>query len=153
MYLTGHTQWDIANSPDVGVTQSVISEDLKAIRAEWVKEARTAYGRRVAQEMAKLDRVEAEAWRAWERSQADAVTIDVEDVPAVAGDNAPPLPGTPISRKVKKAGRDGSAEFLRIVGYCVEKRVELVGLLGMADKVKELSEKLAELTAKRAGKK
>jgi len=73
LYLRGQTQWQIAHAMDVN--QAQISRDLKVIRREWLNSAVQDFDARKAQELAKIDAVEAEAWAAWRRSQDPAETV------------------------------------------------------------------------------
>ena len=66
-YLRGWTQTAIGE--DLGVTQATISGDLKEIRREWRASALRDFDAARDLELQKLDRVEREAWAAWERSQ------------------------------------------------------------------------------------
>jgi hypothetical protein len=73
MYLRGQTQWQIAHQ--MGVNQAQISRDLKVIRREWLNSAVQDFDARKAQELAKIDAVEAEAWTAWKRSQEPSEVV------------------------------------------------------------------------------
>ncbi len=67
LYLQGWSQTTIAEH--VGVNQSTISHDLKALQEKWQEAASRDIDLARAIELQKLDRVEREAWAAWERSQ------------------------------------------------------------------------------------
>ena len=70
LYVRGWNQVSIAQ--EVGVGQPTISTDLKAIRREWRESTVRDFDTARAVELRKLDRVEREAWAAWERSQEHA---------------------------------------------------------------------------------
>lgn len=67
LYLKGLTHRDIAAR--VGVTPSIVKDDLEVIRRWWHERAVDAFDAKKAEEAAKLDRIEAEAWEAWEKSK------------------------------------------------------------------------------------
>jgi DNA-binding CsgD family transcriptional regulator len=73
MYVTGKNQWERART--VGVSQGTVSNDLAAIREDWLASTRRDFDARKAEELAKLDQLEAEAWAAWERSCRDSETV------------------------------------------------------------------------------
>lgn len=129
MYLSGRTQADIGR--ELGVDQSTVSNDLKAVRQTWEERALADYDRWLSEELAKIDRIEAEANAAWERSQKPAETTVTEKSDGKNGG---------VKASVKREGRDGSADWLRIAMSCVEKRVELVGMIRAVGRLKQLEE-------------
>lgn len=70
LYLQGWTQTAIAER--LTISQSMVSDDLKSIRREWRASAIRDFDLAQAEELQKLDRIEREAWAAWERSQKPA---------------------------------------------------------------------------------
>lgn len=114
MCLQGHKQADIAAA--VGVDMSTVSRDLKAIEEQWTRSALLDLHAAKVKELARIDAIEREAWEAWRRSQKSAERVRVEDGPL----------GAKRSKEVK--GRDGTAEFLRAVQWCVEQRIRILGL-------------------------
>lgn len=69
-YIQGRTQAEIARY--LGVSQPTVSTDLKAIQKQWRESAIRDFDLLRERELQKLDRVEREAWAAWERSQDPA---------------------------------------------------------------------------------
>lgn len=118
LYLQGWIQVDIA--AEVGASQSTVSNDLKAIQKEWLVSSLHDFDEAKARELARIDRVEREAWAAWERSQLDAETVTEE----VASDSAKKR----AKRQTKTEGRDGDSAFLTRVGWCIEQRCKILGL-------------------------
>ena len=113
LYVKGWTQREIAVS--VGVTQPTISADLSAIQAEW-REARVRdFDAAREMELQKLDRIEREAWSAWESSKKPAQSA------VVTG------PGDQPSRKSIK-NQNGDPRFLEQVHKCIAQRRALLGL-------------------------
>lgn len=113
LYLQNYSQTSIAEQ--LGVAQSTISEDLRAIEKEWrgstIRDFELA--RRI--ELHKLARVEREAWAAWERSQKPAQSADIP------GDGVQP------SRKRVK-NQYGDPRFLDQIHKCSAGRRALQGL-------------------------
>ncbi len=66
-YVQGWTQTAIA--AEVDVSQPTICEDLQQILHQWKESAVRDYDEARDIQLQKLDRVEREAWAAWERSQ------------------------------------------------------------------------------------
>jgi hypothetical protein len=66
-YLFGWTQTRIGN--ELIVSQQQISYDLKIVRQRWLESSIRDFNEAKAQELAKLDLVEARYWAAWERTQ------------------------------------------------------------------------------------
>ena len=70
LYVQGLPQWRIAQ--ELGVTQGTVSNDLAAVRARWKEAQGRAYDERIGEEVAKLERMEQELWKAWFDSCRDA---------------------------------------------------------------------------------
>jgi hypothetical protein len=115
LYLQGWLQVDIAQ--ELGINQSTVSRDLKALHKEWLHSALLDYDEAKAQELAKIDRLEREYWRAWERSCEDAETIRQEGPPA-----------GPEKLVTTAKGQAGDPRFLTGVQWCIEKRCKVLGL-------------------------
>jgi hypothetical protein len=114
MYLSGMTQAAIGQ--EVGVRQCTISQDLKAIREQWRASAIRDFDLAREVELKKLDRMEREAWAAWERSKQPQQSATTEDVDH--------------SRKTRRTveNRDGDPRFLEMVHKCVTSRCTILGL-------------------------
>ncbi len=65
-YLRARPQATIAL--ELGVSQATVSGDLKAIRKQWRESQIRDFGEAITIELKKIDRLEREAWYAWERS-------------------------------------------------------------------------------------
>src|SRR5690349_19797662 len=79
LYTQGWTQMEIAAKE--GCSQTTISADLIQIRREWRASMVRDFDDARAAELKKIDRVEREAWRAWERSQQPAQSAHISDEP------------------------------------------------------------------------
>jgi transposase len=114
LVLQGHTQSAIAQR--IGVTQSLVSQDLKLIQAAWRQSAIRDFDDLRSLELAKLSYIEQEAWQAWQRSQQPAQTATVD--------------GQTGAQKTKRTIRHqhGNPRFLDIVLRCNEAKRQMLGL-------------------------
>lgn len=67
LYLQGKTQTEIARV--VGVSQMTVSNDLAALRKEWLAASLRDYDAKLAEEWERLKHLERAAWEEWERSR------------------------------------------------------------------------------------
>jgi hypothetical protein len=131
-YLCGRWQSDIAVKE--GVSREVVKQDILWLRKQWLAEAKQSVGQRQAQELAKIDRIETTAWEAWDRSCQNAVTehTEIEQRPVERGRldhqaaKAPPKKKK-VARTVKHQA--GDPRFLERVGWCIEQRCKILGLV------------------------
>jgi hypothetical protein len=99
LYVVGRTQWDIAHH--LGVSQATVSGDLDKIRKQWLDSTLRDFNTRVAEELAKLDAIEAAAWEGYARSCR--------------------------SRRPGGAVRAGDPRFLTQAFQCVVTRLRIMG--------------------------
>ena len=117
LYLRGAQQYDIARQ--LGVSQQQISFDLKAVREMWLASAVRDFDALKAEQLAKIDHVEAEAWGAWVRSQQPReVTLTERTEGEKASHKA----------SVRREGQAGDPRFLERVQKCIDQRCEILGL-------------------------
>jgi len=122
LYLRGYTQAQIAETinadpkRDYTLTQQTISNDLKRIREAWLTSALMDFNEAKAQELARIDQVEREAWAAWERSQEDAESKKMVE----AGSNT--------RYEAQTKGQTGDPRFLELVMKCVDRRCKILGV-------------------------
>lgn len=117
-YLKGETQAAIANA--LGINQSTVSRDLAALRMVWRESATRDFDELVAEQLAKIDALEAEYWQAWQRSVTTKETIRNE-----SGENAKgPWTKSATSREVLI----GESSYLVGVERCIAARCKLLGL-------------------------
>jgi hypothetical protein len=114
LYLQSWPQAAIAEQ--LSVEQSTISADLKAIRKEWRESAIRDFDEAQAEELKKLDRVEREAYAAWEQSKKPSQSA------VINGES-----GTQPSRKNVRT-QYGDPRLLEIVLKCIAQRREILGL-------------------------
>lgn len=105
----------------VGVSLAQVQRDLALCKREWAKATSTTIQTLAGKELARLDRIEAEAWRAWERSQAKQVERSKEVTQSDTGHTTKNL-------KRSKQGA-GDPAFLQIALGCVNQRIRLMELL------------------------
>jgi DNA-binding transcriptional ArsR family regulator len=113
-YIRGQTQCEIAEA--LGVSQPTISYDLKAIQKAWRESAIFDFNEAVGRELLRLEQLEREAWRAWERSQKPSQSAVVRG----EGNNGK-------SAKTMRS-RDGDPRFLEVIFKCSASRRALLGL-------------------------
>jgi hypothetical protein len=114
MLLQGTSQSAIAQQ--LGVTQSLVSRDLKKIQTAWRQSSIRNFDEIRTLELEKLAYVEQEAWGAWKRSQQPAQTATVD--------------GQAGTSKAKRTVRHqyGDPRFLEIVLHCNEAKRQMLGL-------------------------
>jgi hypothetical protein len=125
LYLSGMRMSEIANvlTPEFPqrsgkpIAFQTISTDIKKLRAQWRAAGVVNMNTKIEMELAKLDQMEQEAWIAWERTIGK---IKVRTTKS-GGPNA----GETTERVERSAG---DPRFLSIIGDCVKKRCELLGL-------------------------
>ncbi len=101
------------------LTRPIISGQIKGILEDWRLHTIQEIGIQRAEELIRLNKIEAEAWLAWERSKIESTQTVTEKS---EGKN-----GRTLARVVRD-GRDGDPRFLMIVGNCVTERCKLLGL-------------------------
>lgn len=116
MYLSGKYQSEIAEY--FGVTQRTISNDLKASRKEWIKNAALSIEEVVSRELTRIDALELKYQTAFDRSCIlNSKEVDEEG-------NITKSPGDP--------------RFLAGLQWCVEQRLKIYG--GYAPQKAEVSD-------------
>lgn len=105
LYLQGYNQQTIADRCSCSV--ATVCLDLKALKGEWQKSAAADIDEKISLELAKLDRVEYEAWQAFAESKETSTTS---------------VTGVSISNTA------GDARFLHIIQNCIDKRCKILGI-------------------------
>lgn len=118
LYLKGWLQNDIA--AEVGLSQGTISLDLKVLHKAWVASSLVDIDIAKSRELAKIDKLEREYWKAWERSQEDAETETQRAI--TAGDNVR-KEGTIVAK-----GQVGDPRFLTGILSCIDRRCKIFGI-------------------------
>ncbi|HEY7157935.1 MAG TPA: hypothetical protein VH575_28515 [Gemmataceae bacterium] len=122
MYLRGLSQWEIGRQ--LGVSQQCIAKDVAALEKEWLAAAVVDLDAAKAKELARIDRLERVAWRAWQRScqRKERASSRLEKK---LNDDA--QQGKTVTSKQTEL-RDGNPEYLKRVEWCINKRCELLKL-------------------------
>jgi hypothetical protein len=122
MYLRGLSQWEIGRQ--LGVSQQCIAKDVAALEKEWLAAAVVDLDAAKAKELARIDRLERVAWRAWQRScqRKERASTRLEKK---LHDDA--QQGKTVTSKHTEL-RDGNPEYLKRVEWCISKRCELLKL-------------------------
>jgi len=118
LYLQGIIQADIAAR--LGMTQQMVSYDLKRIRKAWLQSSISNYDERVAVELAKIDNLEVEYWQAWQRS----TQVKESSTAKVVTDSS----GERNEVSTKQEQMTGDEKFLAGVRWCIDRRLKLFGL-------------------------
>lgn len=133
LYLRGEAIHSIAAIMGIRPGQAMI--DLRAVRDQWRKEAVFDFSLARQQELARIDMIETESWKAWELSKAPLETTNTRqrrrDL-AIPGGSADPtrLPVDSISEANRRSvQRDPNPAFLERIGWCVEMRCKILGLI------------------------
>lgn len=114
LYLQGWNQCAIAEK--LQVAQATICGDLRMLQVEWRESRLQNMDAARELEIQKLDRLEREAWAAWERSQKPSQSAEFGDDTS----------HTPKKKRVKN--QNGDPRFLVVVHQCIASRRQLMGL-------------------------
>lgn len=100
----------------IGLHPNDVSDDLKALRAEWREARLTNMDDAMSEQLAKLDLVEREAHDAWEKSKLDAQVRRVTSGPDGR------------IRVSERRGQYGDPRFKEIILKCIAQRCKILGL-------------------------
>lgn len=133
MYCEGKTLRDIVQVISErypgGRSLGTIASDLKAVRLAWRDSSIRDFDLKKGEELARLDRVEANAWLGWFRSLEDRNHQAQEETerpgPRIEGGRETLLT---VRRTAKIERRDGNPYYLDLVMRCVERRCRILGL-------------------------
>lgn len=136
LYLKGVFQADIGE--ELGISQPMVSRDLKVIQKQWRVERVDDFNERKNIELAKVDNLELENWIAWKRSQEDAETkkmVRYSDGETHSQDEDKETDKKAVKRgsaKTRKEqsvkGQVGDRGFLKGIEWCIDKRWALLGM-------------------------
>ncbi len=119
LYLQGTTQMEIAER--LNISQPTVSRDLTVIQKEWAAARINDIDERKRLELAKIDNLELTYWDGWKRSLENAET----ETTKMQGNKDEP---GKIEKTKRVEGQAGDPRFLNGVGWCINKRCELLGL-------------------------
>lgn len=98
-----------------------IRRDLKHAKALWKESTMATLDGLLSVELARIDQVEAEAWRGWFKSQEATKETMVE--------KGKDSEGTYTKRQLRKRQQIGMPDFLKIALNCVEMRVRILSAI------------------------
>ena len=113
MYCKGMNQRDIAEK--IGVSRDTVRKALDTARDVWLERLGDSIERHRAEQLAKIDRLEATAWDGFERSQRATKERIKES-------------GEHPKSVLKKKTNAGDAKFLQVISKQIEMRIRLLGL-------------------------
>lgn len=119
-YLKGRTQAEIGAM--FGVTQAVISRDIKRIRDQWIESTLIDFDAAKARELEKTDHLERTYWDAWERSLSELTKTRVQSG------------GEKTTSSVERTEFFGDPRFLKGVEWCITNRCRILGIYAAAEK-------------------
>jgi hypothetical protein len=120
LYVRGVTQFQIAMQ--LGISQSTVCLDLKAIHAEWQREMLGNFDAHKARER--------EYWDAWKvsKNQREINLAGRETADAVIDSTGKPIGGRLKTKTQKRQEqRDGNPAFLSGLQWCIEMRCKIFG--------------------------
>lgn len=125
-YLEGKNLREIGSL--LGVHFSTVSRDLTVLRERWRERAEAAIKERAADELARIDHLEQVAWASWERSCQPAVTRRTQKAKGRVDKAGALLPDLDVAERTER-DQVGNPRFLDRVGWCIQKRCEMLGIL------------------------
>lgn len=134
---------DIAS--ELGVSVGYVYSEYKQVEEQWRAESRKSMDELKARELAKLDAIEQEAWRAWERSCEQATKL--------REDYAYNQEGARQRKKAQATREDqiGNPKFLDVIARCIDRRCKLLGLdVGLAPATSDDETEVSPLEARLA---
>ena len=127
LYMQGQTMAEIPGQ--VGVSVAMVYKDVCWAREQWRTRAADAIEKHKERELAKIDAVEVEAWKGWQRTIGYYVTTTVKSTTVKTGasdGDMVELPGLEETKKKEKLA--GDPRFLDIIHRCICKRCDILGL-------------------------
>jgi hypothetical protein len=140
LYFQGYLQSQMAS--ELGVTQPLISQDLRALRQEWVQSALMDFNAAKARELAHIDTLEVEYWQGWKRSQQpkrkttrEIITRAASTRPGAEESAAEDNPADPVPYRrvtVVEETQVGNPKFLDGVRECIKLRCQILSVMDPA---------------------
>ena len=121
LYLRKHTQSEIAQQ--LNLSQQQISYDLQVIQRRWREKTIINLDEAKMRELARIDELEREYWRAWIESKSEKTKQRQES--KGKGKDGKPIVDKMVMEKDQLLG---NSSFLAGVQWCVEMRCKILGL-------------------------
>ena len=131
-YLQGRSQ--AATAIELGIDQSTVSRDLKELREIWRESAIRDFDTHKAEQLARIDALEAEYWTAWGRSLTIKETTVLESVSGEKGDSTKTV--------TKREAMCGNAAYLAGIERCIAERSKLLDLYSPVYTASDLASKV-----------
>ncbi len=131
-YMKGEPVGIIAE--DLKVSEDIVNGDLLFVRKKWMEDAKMAMDERKAQELARIDKVEEEAWKGWQRSierqKIYTRRTRMVRVPVKGGRKSAhkKIPAEEIAEQTIKTC-SGDPRFLEQIERCIVLRLKVFGQL------------------------
>lgn len=122
MYIRKMYQHDIA--AELGVARQTVMADLKALQKEWQESAAVNIAESKAEQLAKIDELERQAWDAWEQSKGERKISRIRGAPGKADDSKPNI----LEKTVTTEERTGNIVYWNAVLDCIKERCKILGL-------------------------
>lgn len=129
MYLKGRTMADIAD--ELGASINMVNYDLREVRKRWRTSAVRDFDAHREEQLARLDLIEAAAWREWERSCDDyhkRVEQGDELVEPMVDDDGENVEAPTKFVRTETGGQTGDPRYMNVILSTVERRCKLLGL-------------------------
>jgi hypothetical protein len=120
LYLQGYRNQQAIADQLGNVNRRTVGLDLKAIRRWWREDAVFEFKTAVAEELARINCIEREAWATWEKSKTPLERSRSGQQRGPAGDRQ--------IVQIEKEDRCGDPRYLDKVAWCIERRCQLLGL-------------------------
>lgn len=135
MYLKGFTMAAIAEALEAanGIKYSVnmVNYDLREVRKRWRSSAVRDFDAHREEQLARLDLLEAKAWREFERSCEDyhkRIEQGEELVAPEVSEDGEPLDAPTKLVRTETGGQTGDPRYMNVILNIVERRCKLLGL-------------------------
>ena len=122
LYLKGNGQYQIAEK--LGISQATVSRDIKVLIRYWKIMQQKNVDSLKEQELAKINKLEVEAWEAWEKSKTQFRSTTIKRQ-GLTKENIETLPA---ETTVRTEDQCGDPRFLQSVQWCIQRRIEIFGL-------------------------
>ncbi len=129
LYVRGKKQHEIAETLNrvqprrpYAISRGMVAYDLGAIRKAWLESALMDFNTKRAEQLAKIDYLEATAWDAWEKSLLESSSSTQYANANPEGD------ATPSRLVLHTSPGAGDPRYLAVVQWCIDRRIRLLGL-------------------------
>ncbi len=129
LYIRGHSLQEIVQA--LGIEERIVARELVAIRKEWVDASGCERTEAKARELAKLDLIESEAWRAWERSQKDSLRVKTTEKQNSVFDKetaAETKVDKMVAKETVSQTQVGDPKFLATAQRAIDRRSAILGV-------------------------